>query len=312
MIARFALGLASAVVFAPSALAQNVDLEEETLVVGAGETVPVMINDQWVQFRIAPDAVSVPTVNADTATRLGLAPSMIGYAYRIGPVTIRFRTDTVGYALNGGTFRRRTAFSDRRSVEGADGIAGPGAFPQRRVVLSLRDPLPEDRALTFAMDGDMGRSQTGVLLEVGGRPIHAAFSFSRGGSLVSATGGRWIADAHGGHFSGEAREVPILYGVARPARPLATATPLMLGELEVRNIAVRTADMGNADDIGDAAPPDADPSEIVVTADTGRDVPPQRIYIGMDTIGHCASITYDFEAETVTLMCPPQPQAAAG
>ena len=47
--------------------------------------------------------------------------------------------------------------------------------------------------------------------------------------------------------------------------------------------------------------------EIVVKGDSKRKIPHQRLYIGMDTIGHCASLTYDFEAGTVTLMCPNQP-----
>ena len=48
-------------------------------------------------------------------------------------------------------------------------------------------------------------------------------------------------------------------------------------------------------------------NEIVVTGDSGRKIPRQGLYIGMDSIGHCASITYDFEEETITLMCPDQP-----
>lgn len=44
-----------------------------------------------------------------------------------------------------------------------------------------------------------------------------------------------------------------------------------------------------------------------MTGDSERKVPNQRLYIGMDSIGHCASITYDFAASNVTLMCPARP-----
>lgn len=287
--------------------AQSVDLEDAELRVRAGEPVEVTINDQPVRFLLAPDAISVPTVNANTGTRLGLERSMIGYIYLIGSTRLPFSTDTVPYSMQGGRFRRRTSFGQTQVVEGADGIAGPDSFPQRRVVLVMRAGAEEDRPLTFPLDR-MGRSQTGTLIAVGGVPIHVAFSFARGESLVSATGGRIIADDRGGYFDGEPREIPIHYGVSRPVRPLALQQKLMLGELEVRNLAVRVSDYGNSRGIDEAAPEAGDPEEIVVTASSG-DVPRQRLLLGLDTIGHCASITYDFDAETVTLMCPPQPSA---
>ncbi|MFN6986089.1 MAG: hypothetical protein ACK4OI_14775, partial [Rhizobium oryzihabitans] len=61
----------------------------------------------------------------------------------------------------------------------------------------------------------------------------------------------------------------------------------------------------------DGAIAEEDLDEIVVTGDSKRKVPIQRLYVGMDTIGHCASLTYDFDAGTVTLMCPDQPLAKA-
>lgn len=277
-----------------------------TIEVRSGETVEMTVNGQPVRFRMVPEAISVPTVNADTAERIGLKPSLIGYVYIIGPERIGFNTDKVQYREDEGAFRVRTAFSQRQLVTGADGIAGPETFPFGRTKFILRDPQPGDRAITFPLDRKMGDSQTSVRIDVGGRPVYAAFSIDRAESLVSATGGQWIADAHGGYFEGEARAAPILYGVSRPVRSLKLQRPLMLGELEIRNLAVRVSDMGNASRIADGAAPEPDPNEIFVTADSKRKVPNQRLYIGMDTIGHCASIDYDFAAGTVTLMCPPR------
>ncbi|QZH75293.1 MAG: hypothetical protein JY451_01280 [Erythrobacter sp.] len=290
-----------------AAQAQRVDLEETELVVNAGGPVGVTINDHPVRLLIAPDAVSAVAVNADTAARLGLEPSMVGFIFVIGSTRLPFNTDTVRYQMHGGSFRRRTAYSDAQIVDGADGVVAPGHLPQQRVVLNLRAGAPEDRALVFPLER-MGRSLVGTVLDVGGVPIHVAFSFDRPESLVTATGGRMIADDLGGYFTGEARDMTVLYRVSRPVRPLALRQPLMLGELEVRNLAVRVGDHGNAEGIDEAAPQQGDPDEIVVTANTG-DMPRQRLYLGMDTIGHCASLTYDFAAETLTLMCPPQPPA---
>lgn len=277
-----------------------------------GDAVEMKIKDQPVRIRLAPDAISVPTLNADAAKRIGLKPSMIGYIYVIGPEKIGFRTDNVPYRAKAASFKRRTAFSDRQLADGADGIAGPETFPFARTIFIMRGARPGDRAITLPLDTEMGRSQTSVRMDVGGRAIYAAFSFDRVESLVTATGGKWIADANGGRFDGAARESPILYGVVRPVRSLRLDRPLKLGALEIRNLAVRVSDMGNTRGIAEGLAPEQDPNEIVVSADSKRKVPNQRLYIGMDTIGHCASMTYDFEAGTVTLMCPDQPAADKG
>lgn len=297
----------AALAAAPEAGAKPPATAPSELQVRAGETVAVTINDQPVRILIEPDAISIPTLNADVAQRLGLKPSMIGYIYVIGPERIGFHTDNVPYRVGEAAFKRRTSFSNRQLVNGADGVAGPATFPFRRTILTLRDPQPGDRAITFPLDDEMGRTQTGTMINVDGRPIYVAFSFARAESLVTATGGKWIADANGGRFDGEAREAPILYGVSRPIRSLKLDRPLMLGELEVRNLAVRVSDLGSSQGIAEEAAPEQDPNEIVVTGDSKRKPGRQRIYVGMDTIGHCASITYDFDAKTVTLMCPDQP-----
>ena len=129
------------------------DKEQADLSIRVGETVAMTINDHPVRFRMAPDAVSVPTVNADAVEKIGLKPSMIGYVYVIGSVRIAFRTDDVRYRAGDTSFKRRTAFSNRQVVDGADGIAGPGSFPfsassstcasPRRAI--ARSPFPSTR-----------------------------------------------------------------------------------------------------------------------------------------------------------------------
>ncbi|KEO91159.1 hypothetical protein EH31_00410 [Erythrobacter longus] len=295
-----------------AAVSKTADTSQTDLVVRAGDTIAMTINDQSVQFRLSPDAISVPTLNDDAARRIGLKPSMIGYVYVIGPERISFRTDNVRYLADATSFKRRTAFSNRNLVDGADAIAGPETFPFRRTIFILREPQPGDREITFPLDSELGRSQTSVRIDIGDRPIYAAFSLDRSESLITATGGKWIADANGGWFDGDARDTPILYGVARPIRSLKLERPLMLGELQVRNLAVRVSDVGSSRGIAEGAAPEQDPNEIVVSGDGKRKVPSQRMYIGMDTIGHCASIAYDFDSATVTLRCPDQPAIREG
>lgn len=310
MLRSFFIVVATLLFTVPAA-AKPTDVEQTELNVHIGENVEIITDGKPVRFRMAPDAVSVPTLNASSAQELGLKASMIGYVFGIGPVKISFRTDDVRYHFGTLSFNRRTAFSDRQIVDSADGVAGPETFPFRRTIFTLREPQATDRKITFPLDTHMGRSQTSVKIEVEGRPVYAAFSIDRAESLVTATGGQWIAEANCGRFDGEVLEAKILYGVSRPVRHLELERPLMLGELEIRNLAVRVSDAGNVQGIADGPVHDRDPNEIVVTGDGKRKAPNQRLYIGMDTIGHCASIAYDFEAATVTLMCPVQPAAAA-
>ncbi|AUX69720.1 hypothetical protein CHX26_09600 [Porphyrobacter sp. HT-58-2] len=99
---------------AAPAAAKPADTAQSNLEVRLGETVEMTINEQPVRLRLAPDAVSVPTLNADASQRIGLKPSMIGFIYVIGPETIGFRTDNVRYRAGTASFKRRTAFSDRQ------------------------------------------------------------------------------------------------------------------------------------------------------------------------------------------------------
>ncbi|RZI61465.1 MAG: hypothetical protein EOP94_00155, partial [Zymomonas sp.] len=126
--------------------------EKAEITMRIGETFDMIINDRTIRFHIAPDAISVPTLNADAAERAGLKPSMIGYVYVIGPEKIAFRTDNVAYGPQDAFFRRRTAFSNRQIIASADGIAGPETFSSARTTFVLRDPQPGDRALTFPLD----------------------------------------------------------------------------------------------------------------------------------------------------------------
>ncbi|NJC09299.1 hypothetical protein GGQ62_002297 [Polymorphobacter fuscus] len=79
-----------------------------------GDAVEMKIKDQPVRIRLAPDAISVPTLNAEAARRIGLKPSMIGFIYVIGPEKIGFRTDNAAFRAKSASFNRRTAFSARQ------------------------------------------------------------------------------------------------------------------------------------------------------------------------------------------------------
>ena len=312
------LGLSAGVVaLAGSAVAKEPGYDERTLEVAINQPVALTINGEDAELMVLPDALSVPTLDAALAQRLELEGSLIGFGYVLGGTTLKSGTNVVNLDMGSGRFRRRAGIGTTDSAAvgdgepepsalptpGADGEIGPGGLPFARVLFRLAEARPGEREHRFPMLS-WNRSGVGVELAMGEHPLRVTFSFSRAETLAAATAGARIADRHGGYFSGEGRLMPIRFGVDRPVRPLTLGTPLMLGDLEVRNIMVRTGDYGDASRIGEEAQV-IDPNEIVVTADSRKGkMPPLWLTLGMDTIGHCSSILYDFEAETVTLTCP--------
>lgn len=286
----------------------NSSYEEATLVIEGQKPVAATINGQPVQLIIAPDSKSIPTLNDGLAERLQLKPSMIGFAYLAGPEKIHFWTDVTKLDFGPGIFSRRTAFGKNHIIEGVDGEAGPGALPYGVVRFDLHVATPGERILTFPMDRIAG-ANVGTTMTVGSEELAVNFSLSRRETLVTATAGAMLASQYTGHFTGEAKSTLLRYGVFRPTRMLAFQSAPMLGELTIRDIAVRVADNGDASAIKDnnaANAADTDPDEIVVTAQKAgkkKDKKRQMITIGLASLETCSSITYDFRAEQIRLSC---------
>lgn len=315
----------------------------------AGQTIDITpnvpinatINGQPVTLLIQPEAINVPTMNADQQERLALKPSMIVYDYLLGKVTLSFRTDVAQLDFGSGVVKRRTAFNKAQTADPsgcnaltdvksrwcpsaqisaqANGIAGAGTLPHGVVRFILAPAQPGERVFRFpladtkSMLGPENGSRNVTLLKLGPAEedvIEVSFSLSRPETLVNAGAGALLSTHFGGSFAGEARDMPINYGISRPVRPLAFTTQVAVGDLPLQDFVVRVADYGSLSAIKDPAAEsanadeNADPNEIVVTGQRKKKKPVRKeMTIGLASMKTCSTLTFDYVKREIRLSC---------
>jgi hypothetical protein len=107
-----------------------------------------------------------------------------------------------------------------------------------------------------------------------------------------------IAAAQGGRWNGAPGRSVIVFGIERPVRPLALATPLAIGPLAVVQLGVRTGDGGSAAGIREAD----DPDEVLVAGGKARP-DRDRLILGRDQLGRCSSLVFDKPRRAIRLTC---------
>lgn len=140
--------------------------------------------------------------------------------------------------------------------------------------------------------------------------IEVSFSLSRPETLVNAGAGALLSKHFSGSFAGEARDLPINYGISRPVRPLAFTTQVAVGDLPVQDFVVRVADYGSLSAIKDPAAEsanadeNADPNEIVVTGTRKKKKPVRKeMTIGLASMKGCSTLSYDYVKREIRLSC---------
>ncbi len=290
---QLALLLALLLVSAPAAA----DL---TLDAASGWIIDAQVNGVPVRLRVDPSAPGYIILNPGAVRRIGLRESMTRAQTFVGPVRLRGSTKAADVALGGGVSERRLLWWDRDVVNGADGIVSMADLPYDAVTLSLAEPRPSERLLRLPMTFERN---SGLIhrLSLDGQEIIVTISLNKPQSMATAAAGGLIARHHEGTWAGEARQQPISFGVERPVRPLALGHPLPLAGLAVREMLVRTRDnRGNVD-----LPPEAgaDPDEVVVTAQSGRQRSRYILTLGRDWLSACSSIIWDNRTRIMTLNC---------
>ena len=266
------------------------------------------------RIRIDPGALAFPIIGADLAGRAGLhtGSPLLGkhwgleVAIHVGPTLILAHTAVGRIALGAAPFSRRIAWNERRYQPDVDGAVGPGGMPEPVVRFQLRAPLAGERTATLplvddgGLFGNWGASYAGVT--VGTVPLRIRFAPRTARSYLGAGPAVRVAAALGGRFDGATVEEPIMFGIARPVRPMALARPLAVGPLSLIRVGVRTAEGGSTASIPEsnaASPPD--PDEVVVTASTKRKPRPGTLTLGADALARCSSIVFDKPAKQVRL-----------
>lgn len=276
-----------------------------TLDAASNFLIDATVNGRPVRLRVDPAGSEHVILNPDAARRLGLRGSLIGSQARIGPVRLRGSSNRVRLAIGAWSEGHRLLWMDRPIVAGADGLISPASLPFERVVFALAPPRPGEMTieLPMRMVPRFGLSHT---LTVAGRPVALQLSLAEPETIATAAAGAILAEAHGGGWSGEAREAPIRFGVLRPVRAMTLARPAAVGHLAFDRLLVRTGDNRGALDL--PGEPDADPGEVVVTG-ASRQRAWFMLTLGRDRLGACSSIVWDNRARRLTLNCANPPAA---
>jgi hypothetical protein len=277
-----------------------------SFVVGAenGFIVPVKVNGHMLRLRLD-TGVGRIILNPSAATAAGIRPSMFAAQAQIGPVRIRGNTSLKRIELGGWRATRRVVWFERDVVEGADGLIAVGMLPFASTTLRIRAATAADRPVVLPVEAD----DSGGLLyrhPVGGEQVRFNFRLWMPTSLATASAGAHLAEHHNGSWAGEPVERPLWLGVVRPVRPVRFASPVTLGGgFAIESLQVRTGDFrGNYVLPTDAPAAEADPDEIVVTANVGRGRAILNTSLGYDRLGRCASLVYSRRTKTLTLTCP--------
>jgi hypothetical protein len=279
------------------ASATDLNLDE-----AGGFIIDAQVNGRPVRLRVSTAAPGYIILNPAAAQRLGLRRSMTSAQTFVGPVRLRGSTKAAEVTLAGTKSERRLLWWDRNVTEGADGVISAGDLPYERVTFRLAPVHAGERTLQLPMEWDRSSGLT-HRLALGGQQVFVTITPHKADTLATAAAGALMAQLHGGAWSGEAQVLPVSFGVSRPMRPLRLARPMAIAGVPLAGLMVRTQDhRGNA---RLPAEPNADPDEIVVTANVARQKPRYFLGLARDWLAPCSSMTLDVRTRLITLSCRP-------
>jgi len=257
------------------------------------------INGHRVRLRVDPETSGYIILNGDAVARVGLRRSLLRSRTQIGPVRLDGWSKVAELSIGGVAGDRRMVWIDRDAVDGADGLIGPADLHYDRVTFVLGAARPDETvtSLPLAFVRSAGLSYP---LRLGEDLVQVQFSLIKPDSLATAAAGARIAALFGGAWTGPPRDQLIEFGVVRPVRPLALATPVALDSFRFDRLLVRTID--NRGNLDLPPEPDADPEEIVVSGSRQRAL--FALTLGLDRLGRCSRLVWDNIARRLDLHCP--------
>jgi hypothetical protein len=276
-----------------------------TVDAASGFLIDATINGQPVRLRVDPETSGYIILNPAAAARLGLRGSWIRSRTQIGPVRLDGESAVAHVTLGGVRGSRRLVWIARPAVAGADGLIGPADMPYGHVTFVIHPPRAIETAAELPMEFTR-RAGLAFALRVGRETVHIQFSLLKADSMATAAAGAVLGDTYHGGWSGAFREEEIEFGVVRPVRPLALASPVDLAGFRFSGFLVRTGDHRG----GLALPPEpgADPNEIFVTGERrGGQRAMFALTLGLDRLGACSIIVWDNLRRRLTLRCAPPP-----
>lgn len=270
----------------------------QTLIVPPNQIVSGSVNGQAMNFQILAWAPSTLILNPEPALSLGLKSGPFSGKLIVGKTRDKVMVTGAQYAIGSQATKGRIGWTNRAISPTMSGWLGPGAAPFDVVTFQLHPAQVGETPYTFPMIFAGGGIVTTV--KIGDKDITITWDNSRGGTIVSGAAGAEIAKANFGSFFGPVITEMVQLNAERPTRKLRLANPLRFGPISIGDVSVRTSEGGESS-IPDI---DADPSEIIVTASARSKVEPAYfVFVGMNDMKNCSSLTFDKPAKLIRLMC---------
>jgi hypothetical protein len=240
-------------------------------------------------------------LNPEAAARARLGRGKGSWTEIVGPIRLRGRTITIPAAIAGTSVQSEVNWNDRQASRDADGTISPHLLPYDNVTIQRRRPVAGEQlvSLPAALHDNHGLHMP---LRLGERRIALRFSLVRQRSIATAAAAAVIAKHHGGMLGESKSSEEIVFGVARPVRPLTLDRPILLGPLEVRVLMARPADYRGKHDLPAIADVRAREG-IVVTGRRPSQDPMYRVTLGLDVLGRCSAVTYRRAERQLRLRC---------
>ena len=215
----------------------------------------------------------------------------------VGRVSLRTRIARATLRIQGREVASQVSEHGRDCCQGSDGVAGPDILPFA-IVRWRRSGGPASTGsvtLPLAVSPIYGLSAPADTAR-----LRLRFALDQPDTVGTAAAAASLAQANGGHWSGDAGHVIAAFGVRRPARMIAFDRSFRLAGFRFDRILVRISDFG-----GDARLPTdpIDAGDIVVTRRLDRQPGWPVVTIGADRLSRCAEIVYTAIPRTLTLRC---------
>ena len=281
-------------------------------VVSGDALVAVTVKGKPLRLRIEPGMPGMAMVAPALAPELDLRKSGffgISVCYRVGQERVCGSTHAVRFGWAGEKPGRRwVGWMSHAYQPAADGTIGPAGLPESVIRFALHPAHAGEQVATMPMKGGSGLFGRWFAIDgmatVDGVPMQIRFDPHHPRSLANASAAIALAASHAGAMTQETGRQEIAFGIERPYRVMKLGRPLTIGGLSLASLGVRVTDGNIGGRIAEegAAPEQADPNEVVVTAKKGK--PPVNLLIlGADALAGCSSIVFDKPARTIRLSC---------
>jgi hypothetical protein len=251
---------------------------------------------------LAPAAAQRLALASDTRPGTEEEPDRGAVISQVGRKTVRVPWSMESVTIDGVTRPLEVLTPPDYAPGVGDGSIRPSALPCGTVRLEQRAATPRDVESVMRIVDDGTFEGLPVKAEAGKDDIRVEISPWRRETMGTAATGGVLVTHLGGILTGPVLEVPVVYGVTRPARLLKLDRPWTVAGVKVPALMMRVSDWEGRH----AVPPDGDLEADLIQVARRRN--PQRslrlIHLGQDVLGGCASFEWRRDGNLLAVRCP--------